>query len=153
MTTTTTPPIPSPLNPKLTSSISSPQTTTRSSTRRMSLDPNHHSRPSKVIMNLDTAGGTGIVGNQRPFSNFDSSIPYHVGMNVNRPPQTPSKSFNNNNKSADLPILPGEFPRIGRVGNGPGNAHSPSMGPKYAGPTFHNSPHAGSLPKPDLDDF
>jgi hypothetical protein len=28
-----------------------------------------------------------------------------------------------------------------------------AMGLRYAGPTFHNSPSAASLPKPDLDDF
>lgn len=46
-----------------------------------------------------------------------------------------------------LPVIPGEFPRI----NGAGGV--PVGGPKYAGPTFHNSPHAATLSKPDLEDF
>lgn len=88
-------------------------------------------------------------------------------MNVNRAPQTPAKLATSKAPGAVLPILAGDFPRIGKISNGPsgmptGRGSAPNVVStgagtpsafKYAGPTFHNSPHANSLPKPDLDDF
>jgi len=54
--------------------------------------------------------------------------------------------------SDPLPVIQGEFPRLGK-GMAMVSGNNGFTGIKYAGPTFHNSPHAGSLPKPDLDDF
>ncbi|KAL7424933.1 hypothetical protein Q5752_000620 [Cryptotrichosporon argae] len=92
-----------------------------------------------------------------PISTFDSYIPFHTGYNVHRAPQTPAKTAGRTAPAAAVPVL-GEFPRIKSA---PGLSSSsgqstPNKGPlgiRYAGPTFHNSPHADSLPKPDLDDF
>lgn len=96
-----------------------------------------------------------------PISRFDDTIPFHTGFNVNRAPQTPAKLPTNMTAATSLPIVHGEFPRI----KGNGGAKGPLAnlaaseggagqdGIKYAGPTFHNSPHAASLPKPDMDDF
>ena len=71
-----------------------------------------------------------------------------------------------------LPLLPGEFPRLNAAagtGNGTGvpagaaptygHGHTAGgmagmvQGGQYAGASFHNSPAASSLPKPDLEDF
>lgn len=87
-----------------------------------------------------------------PISAFDGHIPFHTGFNVHRPPQTPAKSVASVHGNllmgeGALPVIPGDFPRI----NGAGGV--PVGGPKYAGPTFHNSPHAATLSKPDLEDF
>lgn len=89
-----------------------------------------------------------------PVSAFDSSIPFHTGFNVHRAPQTPirapkrSTAVTAHDGVITLPIV-GDFPRINRA-----SAHAAPLGAvKYAGPTFHNSPASGSLPKPDLDDF
>ncbi|WWC93036.1 uncharacterized protein L201_008000 [Kwoniella dendrophila CBS 6074] len=92
-------------------------------------------------------------------------------------------SFNGNNLSKstsgngniNLPIVgSGEFPRLRdrdqsqsqsfSSSNGNGNndleyqrksslSASTGLSTKYAGPTFHNSPNAASLSKPDLEDF
>lgn len=89
-----------------------------------------------------------------PVSAFDSSIPFHTGFNVHRAPQTPmrapkrSTAVTAHDGVITLPIV-GDFPRINRA-SAPA---APFGGIKYAGPTFHNSPASGSLPKPDLDDF
>lgn len=89
---------------------------------------------------------------------FDDDIPYHIGFNVHRAPQTPAKgAINPVSANTPLPIIPGEFPRINKVNKafdnvlGPRSASGSSL--KYAGPTAHSSPHAASLAKPDLDDF
>lgn len=106
----------------------------------------------------------------RSISAFDSFIPFHTGFNVHRAPQTPAKSVASANgnllgkqQNGTLPIVgSGEFPRLhgagqdgmerkGSLGNGNGTATG--LGMKYAGPTFHNSPHAATLSKPDLEDF
>jgi hypothetical protein len=102
-----------------------------------------------------------------PHSGYDDDIPYHVGLNIGRAPQTPSKdAVRPMTANSPLPIIPGEFPRLGRVQNkafdnvlGPRPSSGPLLGSinsgglKYAGPTAHSSPHAASLAKPDLDDF
>ena len=78
-----------------------------------------------------------------PVSRFESTLPYHTGLNTARPPQTPAKLSTSRPPANNLPIVgTGDFPRINN-----------SLLPKYAGPTFHNSPHAASLPKPDMEDF
>lgn len=61
-----------------------------------------------------------------------------------RAPQTPPRAPLPHPDAISLPIV-GEFPRINKL--------PMTAGPKYAGPTFHNSPASGSLPQPDLDDF
>ncbi|ORX37958.1 hypothetical protein BD324DRAFT_608367 [Kockovaella imperatae] len=96
-----------------------------------------------------------------PLSAFDHTIPYHTGFNVNRAPQTPIRLPTSQSAASDLPILQGDFPRLKHGSKGPlgglvpksNPAGGPVQGIKYAGPTFHNSPHAASLPKPDLEDF
>jgi len=108
-----------------------------------------------------------------PVSAFDHTQPFHTGFNVHRAPQTPAKLPGNMAPSNALPTLQGDFPRIGKGAQPqaalpphfqqppsqqaqqiPHSLSTPGVkGFKYAGPTFHNSPHAASLPKPDLDDF
>ncbi|KIR60153.1 hypothetical protein I314_04006 [Cryptococcus bacillisporus CA1873] len=94
-----------------------------------------------------------LTAQQRlPVSAFDGHIPFHTGFNVHRAPQTPAKSVASVHGNllmgeGALPVIPGEFPRIKGAGG------VPVGGPKYAGPTFHNSPHAATLSKPDLEDF
>lgn len=61
-----------------------------------------------------------------------------------RAPQTPPRAPIPHPAAITLPIV-GDFPRI--------NKAPLTAGPKYAGPTFHNSPAGASLPEPDLDDF
>jgi hypothetical protein len=94
---------------------------------------------------------------------FDNDVPYHIGFNVNRAPQTPSKTgLRTTLQNTPLPLIKGDFPRINKVFDnvlGPQSftqsQSAPNLVPgiKYAGPTSHNSPHAASLAKPDLDDF
>ena len=123
-------------------SVSSPLVTRPSHTRRLSLDA------------------------QVPLSAFDHTIPYHMGYNVHRAPQTPVKLPTSQSAASTLPLLQGDYPRLKYGSKGPlgsvvpvtngraGSAGAPDQGGvKYAGPTFHNSPHAASLPKPDLEDF
>ncbi|WVQ79422.1 hypothetical protein IAT38_001520 [Cryptococcus sp. DSM 104549] len=123
-------------------------------------------------------------------SAFDGFIPFHTGFNVHRAPQTPAKSVAGlhgnllpasgpaappgkvpgSGGGGDLPLIPGEFPRIkgatavapyigfeGKTrsngSSGAGMGGGAGSGPKYAGPTFHNSPHAATLAKPDMEDF
>ncbi|WVF68651.1 hypothetical protein IAT40_003421 [Kwoniella sp. CBS 6097] len=120
----------------------------------------------------DTIPTSAPVNRSIPISAFDSHIPFHTGYNVHRAPQTPAKGVavaNGNLSNGILPIVgSGEFPRLqgglgaqsagsgaGAVGGGErrGSANVPGFGPKYAGPTFHNSPAGASLSKPDLEDF
>ncbi|KAK8849480.1 hypothetical protein IAR55_004814 [Kwoniella newhampshirensis] len=102
----------------------------------------------------------------RSISAFDSFIPYHTGFNVHRAPQTPAKSVASANgnllgtqQNNSLPIVgSGEFPRLHGAGQDGQERkgsldHGTGMGMKYAGPTFHNSPHAATLSKPDMEDF
>ncbi|WWC73473.1 uncharacterized protein I206_107443 [Kwoniella pini CBS 10737] len=129
------PPVPSPLNPR----------------------PTHNRRASADGPPLS---GTGA----RTVSAFDSHIPFHTGFNVHRAPQTPAKSVASAHGNLSNGILPivgtGEFPRIpndfagrkGSLSSSSGPSSNP-LGAKYAGPTFHNSPNASSLSKPDLEDF
>lgn len=96
---------------------------------------------------------------------FDHHVPYHIGFNVNRAPQTPSKTgLRTTLQNTPLPLIKGDFPRINKVFDNVLGQQSysqsqtapnlaPGSGIKYAGPTSHNSPHAASLAKPDLDDF
>jgi len=125
--------------------------------------------PSSPLVARPTHARRLSLDNNVPVSAFDHTQPFHTGFNVHRAPQTPAKLPGNMAPAHHLPILHQEFPRIGK-----GTGHSPyvstppaapgviPMGPittpahakiKYAGPTFHNSPHGASLPKPDLDDF
>ncbi|WVQ96188.1 hypothetical protein IAU59_003291 [Kwoniella sp. CBS 9459] len=118
----------------------------------------------------DTIPTSAPVNRSIPISAFDSHIPFHTGYNVHRAPQTPAKGVavaHGNFSNGILPIVgSGEFPRLpgglNGAGSGPaaaaggerrGSANVPGLGPKYAGPTFHNSPAAASLSKPDLEDF
>ncbi|OCF37072.1 hypothetical protein I316_00977 [Kwoniella heveanensis BCC8398] len=116
----------------------------------------------------DTIPTSAPVNRSVPISAFDYHIPFHTGFNVHRAPQTPAKGVaaaNGNMSNGILPIVgSGQFPRLqGGLGasevGGPsggdrrGSGNVPGLGPKYAGPTFHNSPAAASLSKPDLEDF
>ena len=87
-----------------------------------------------------------------PVSAFDDTIPFHTGFNVNRAPQTPAKLPTIMHANTNLPIVQGVFPRVAGQ-KAPLKAPAANGGIKYAGPTFHNSPNAASLPKPDLEDF
>ncbi|WVO13719.1 hypothetical protein L204_101341 [Cryptococcus depauperatus] len=113
-----------------------------------------HDSPSKPVSLATFHTGKPAL----PISAFDGQLPFHTGYNAHRIPQTPAKSvasMHGNLLQGDhaLPIIPGEFPRI-RDAAGAGPAGGNAAGEfKYAGPTFHNSPHAGTLSKPDLDDF
>ena len=108
-------------------------------TRRMSLDA-----PSNLNMSQRSLSASA--------SNIDSStVPWHASLNANRPPQTPSKPISESAKAAPLPLIAGDFPRIRAKGGQV--AAVLEAGSKYAGPTFHNSPSAHSLAKPDLDEF
>ncbi|WVW86676.1 hypothetical protein I302_108730 [Kwoniella bestiolae CBS 10118] len=134
--------------------------------------PAHNRRAS--VDGVPTAstpsGTTGTSG--RTISAFDSHIPFHTGYNVHRAPQTPAKgvaSAHGNLSDNILPIVgSGEFPRLrensqqdllqrkGSLTNqhsGSGSGSTAAFSAKYAGPTFHNSPNAASLSKPDLEDF
>ncbi|WRT69467.1 uncharacterized protein IL334_006453 [Kwoniella shivajii] len=132
--------------------------------------PVHNRRASADGVPTATIGPTGNSGNGRLISAFDGHIPFHTGYNVHRAPQTPAKgvaSANGNMSTSLLPIVgSGEFPRLqgqsqgerkgsitgSGTGPAPGSA-PPNLNAKYAGPTFHNSPNAATLSKPDLDDF
>jgi hypothetical protein len=125
---------------------------TRHHDRRQSLDQVPVSNLTKMMASVGPASAGGRGG--APVSAFDASIPYHTGFNVHRAPQTPVRNVTaarvspvaaTLSSTINLPIV-GDFPRINKSGG-------PLGGPKYAGPTFHNSPASGSLPKPDLDDF
>lgn len=97
------------------------------------------SKPAKKTRNakprascdLDT---TNFYANNRA---QHAPVPVHA-------PQTPPRVPVPHTDAITLPIV-GEFPRINKM--------PMTAGPKYAGPTFHNSPASGSLPQPDLDDF
>lgn len=110
--------------------------------------------PVSNLTKMIAAAGPSSAGTRPPVSAFDASIPFHTGYNVHRAPQTPVRTSANIGtrispaaipQAISLPIV-GDFPRINKSG-------APIGGPKYAGPTFHNSPASDSLPKPDLDDF
>ncbi|OWZ77824.1 hypothetical protein C365_03581 [Cryptococcus neoformans Bt85] len=114
--------------------------------------PTHSKHPSYDSIPNQLAQPISTAQQRLPISAFDGHIPFHTGFNVHRPPQTPAKSVASVHGNllmgeGALPVIPGEFPRI----NGAGGV--PVGGPKYAGPTFHNSPHAATLSKPDLEDF
>ncbi|WVR08258.1 hypothetical protein IAU60_005305 [Kwoniella sp. DSM 27419] len=141
-----------------------------------------HSRPvhqrRASLDNVPNASANVSTAPSRTISAFDSHIPFHTGFNVHRAPQTPAKAIaaaHGNTPNGILPIVgSGEFPRLpggpgstttaargqgerrgsGAVGSGAGLPGAVfGVGPKYAGPTFHNSPAAASLSKPDLEDF
>ncbi|WVQ75166.1 hypothetical protein IAR50_004776 [Cryptococcus sp. DSM 104548] len=136
--------------------------------RRLSYDslaqPYHLSQPSTValppVSQRENPSLSGL-----PISAFDGHIPFHTGYNVHRAPQTPAKTVANAHGNllqgdGSLPLIPGEFPRLQSEGSGSGSgsgtlgsAGGKGMAMKYAGPTFHNSPHAATLSKPDLEDF
>lgn len=142
---------PSPLNPNPNANNKRPQ-----HSRRLSLDDRitHDNKQGQNLFSFSPSA-------------FDISQPYHTGFNVHRAPQTPSRplAFGVPAVSDNLPLIQGDFPRLAGQGQGPRVASAPApagiglggnpgpMGIKYAGPTFHNSPHAASLPKPDLEDF
>ena len=122
----------------------------RAHDRRQSLD----NVPVSNLTKMMAVVGPSSAGARPPVSAFDASIPFHTGYNVHRAPQTPvrvgaaarvSPVAAGPPGAISLPIV-GDFPRINKSG-------APLGGPKYAGPTFHNSPASESLPKPDLDDF
>jgi hypothetical protein len=105
------------------------------------------------------------TGTYQP-SLMDTLPPFNPAVNATRAPQTPAKhGLAHAYATQPLPLLKGEFPRIGGTGAGamamamPGGAGSGTpgqgqeKGPKYAGASFHNSPAGSSLPRPDLDDF
>lgn len=70
-------------------------------------------------------------------------------MNASRPPQvqTPTKSVPAFALTGAL-----EEPHSSQPA-GHGQGVGSAMFRQYAGPTFHNSPLAGSLPRPNEDDF
>lgn len=114
--------------------------------------PTHDRRQS--LDHIPAAVAAAPVPRNHSAAAFDNS-PFHTGFNVHRAPQTPVRTAANSRASPvpsglpgviTLPIV-GQFPRINQA------TGVPLGGPKYAGPTFHNSPHSASLPKPDLDDF
>ncbi|KAL1408299.1 hypothetical protein Q8F55_005105 [Vanrija albida] len=117
--------------------------------------PTHDRRKSlDHVPGVPTPTGSPAPPRNHSASAFDNS-PFHTGFNVHRAPQTPVRTAANSRASPvptgppgviTLPIV-GQFPRINKA------TGVPMGGPKYAGPTFHNSPHSASLPKPDLDDF
>ncbi|OCF61769.1 hypothetical protein L486_01430 [Kwoniella mangroviensis CBS 10435] len=133
--------------------------------------PSHNRRAS--VDGVPSASATASSGGGgRTISAFDSHIPFHTGYNVHRAPQTPAKgvaSAHGNISDNILPIVgSGEFPRLRdhsfsdllqqRKGsltatNPNSNSTTAAFSAKYAGPTFHNSPNAASLSKPDLEDF
>lgn len=101
---------------------------------------------------------------------MDTLPPFNPAVNATRAPQTPAKhGLAHHFATQPLPLLKGEFPRIGGAGGGGagggvimqggggagggGGVIGEGKGPKYAGASFHNSPAGSSLPKPDLDDF
>ena len=98
-------------------------------------------------------------------SAFDQDGSYHIGFNVNRAPQTPSKgNLRETLSTTPLPVIQGGFPRINKVFDNVLNAHpqvqqsqsapnSELKGATYAGPISHHSPHARTLSKPELDEF
>lgn len=120
--------------------------------RRQSLDHVPVSNLTKMMAAAVTPASAPAA--HAPVSAFDQYIPFHTGFNVHRAPQTPVRTAASRGSPApaglpgviSLPIV-GDFPRLNKAGG------MPLGGPKYAGPTFHNSPASGSLPKPDLDDF
>ncbi|TYJ54706.1 hypothetical protein B9479_004646 [Cryptococcus floricola] len=152
------------------STLYNPSTASNSSSRpshgrRLSYDslaqPYHLSQPSITALppalQRENPSLSGV-----PISAFDGHIPFHTGYNVHRAPQTPAKTVatahgNLLNGDGSLPLIPGEFPRLQSEGSGSGSIGSAAggkgMGMKYAGPTFHNSPHAATLSKPDMEDF
>ncbi|EIW71725.1 hypothetical protein TREMEDRAFT_60641 [Tremella mesenterica DSM 1558] len=112
---------------------------------------------------------------------FDTTLDWYPTMNVNRPPQTPFRRLPTH-VTGELPLIPGEFPRINRspvptpiaqltkaVTGSPqkrsqkktvdmGRTRSGSGGADpsieyYAGPSFHNAPAAHTLSPPDMSDW
>ncbi|WVQ66499.1 uncharacterized protein L199_004680 [Kwoniella botswanensis] len=135
--------------------------------------PSHNRRAS--VDGVPSASATASSGGGgRTISAFDSHIPFHTGYNVHRAPQTPAKGVASAHGNVSDNILPivgsGEFPRLrdhsssdllqqrkgsstGTNSNPNSNSTTAAFSAKYAGPTFHNSPNAASLSKPDLEDF
>ncbi|ORY34928.1 hypothetical protein BCR39DRAFT_515654 [Naematelia encephala] len=122
---------------------------------RLNPRPSHTRRASLDMVPAATAS----TPQTRSFSALDDSDPqpWHTSFNANRAPQTPAKISTSRPVpvGASLPLINGDFPRLNK---GPVAALSGSFGAEkggsmYAGPTFHNSPSAASLPKPDMDDF
>lgn len=70
-------------------------------------------------------------------------------MNANRAPQVQTPT-----KVVPASALQGALePSFYGQPAGHGQAQGSALFKQYAGPTFHNSPLAGSLPRPNNDDF